>query len=103
MYIVIFITAANKKEAGRIARKLVENRLAACVNIVDKIDSVFWWKEKIDRAQEVLLIIKSKRPKLNKLIKLVKSLHSYRVPEIIALPIVGGNRSYLEWLDESIR
>ena len=103
MYIVIFITASDKKEAGRIARKLIENRLAACVNIVDKIDSVFWWKKKIVRAQEALLIVKSKRSKLNNLIKLVKSLHSYQVPEIIALPIIGGNRSYLEWLDESIR
>lgn len=103
MYIVIFITASDKKEAGRIARKLIENRLAACVNIVDKIDSVFWWQKKIDCSQEALLIVKSKRSKLNKLIKLVKSLHSYQVPEIIALPIIGGNRSYLEWLDESIR
>ncbi|MFA5410392.1 MAG: divalent-cation tolerance protein CutA [Candidatus Omnitrophota bacterium] len=103
MQIVVFITAADKKEAGRISRALVEKRLAACVNIIDKIESVFWWQKKIDCACEALLIVKSKAAKLNQVIKLVKSLHSYRVPEIIALPIIGGSRDYLRWLDESLR
>lgn len=101
--VIIFITCANNKEAKQIATSLVKNRLAACVNIVDKIDSIFWWQGKIDRAKEVLLIIKSKKSKLVKIVKLVKSLHSYAVPEIIALPIIAGNKEYLEWIDESTR
>jgi len=103
MHIVIFITCANKKEAGRIGTALVKNKLAACVNIVDKVESIFWWQGKIDRAREELLIIKSQKSKLTKIIKLVKSIHSYQVPEIIALPIIAGNKEYLKWINESTR
>lgn len=103
MYIIIFTTCANKKEAKRIAAGLIKSKLAACVNITDKIESFFWWQGKIDEAGETLLIVKSKKEKLNKIIKLVESIHSYKVPEIIALPIIGGYRPYLEWLDESLR
>jgi periplasmic divalent cation tolerance protein len=103
MHIVIFITAANKKEAGKIARALVKNKLAACANIIKEIESVFWWQGKVDKAKEALIIIKSRKEKLAKIIKLVKRMHSYSVPEIIALPIVSGDKPYLEWIDESIR
>jgi len=103
MYIVIFITTPNKKEANKIARSLLRKRLAACVNIVDKIESFFWWRGKIDKAKETLLIIKTKKALIPQLIKKVKSLHSYKVPEIIALPIVSGEKKYLGWLDESLR
>lgn len=102
-FTVIFITCANKEEAEKIAAALVKNRLAACVNIAKNIESVFWWQGKIDIAKEALLIVKSKKSKLAKIIKLVKSIHSYDVPEIIALPIIGGDKSYLDWIDESIR
>jgi len=102
MYVIIFITASNKKEAQRIAKALLENKLAACVNIVDKIESFFWWQGRIDRAQEALLIVKSSKTKLAKIIALVKSIHSYQVPEIIAFAITGGNRDYLRWIDESV-
>jgi len=102
MYIVIFITAANKKEAKRIAGELVKHKLAACVNIVDKIDSFFRWQGKIDTSEETLLIVKSSKSKLAQIIKLVKSIHSYKVPEIIALPIIGGLKSYLKWIGESV-
>ena len=102
MYIVIFITAANKKQADNIGRALVKHKLAACVNIVRSIESVFWWQGKLDKAKESLLIIKSRKEKLSKIIKLVKSLHSYSVPEIIALPIISGNKDYLKWIDDSI-
>ncbi len=101
MRIVIFITASNKKEAKKIAEALIKNRLAACVNIIDKIESFFWWQGKVERANETLLIIKSQREKLTKIIKLVKSIHSYKVPEIIALRIIGGEKNYLKWIDES--
>lgn len=103
MYIVIFVTCANIKEARRIAFMLVKNKLVACVNIIDKIESVYRWRGKVERAKEVLLILKSKKAKLAKVIKLVKSMHSYEVPEIIALPVTNGYQPYLEWLDESIR
>lgn len=103
MYIVIFVTAENKEQAGRIAEGLLRSKLAACVNIAGKVASLFWWEGKIDSAKETLLIIKSKKKNLAKITKKIKSLHSYKVPEIIALPIVGGNKDYLEWIDESIR
>ena len=102
MYIVIFITAANKKEAHRLAQQLIKHKLAACVNIADKIESFFWWQGKVDRAKEALLIIKSKKSRLTKIIKLVKSMHSYEVPEVIALPIISGDKPYLDWIDESL-
>ena len=103
MYIVVLVTAKNKTEAKKIAQGLVKQKLAACVNIVDKVDSIFFWAGKIDQASEALLIIKSKKEKLPKIIKLVKSLHSYEVPEIIALPIVSGDKPYLRWIDAALR
>jgi len=103
MHIVIFITASTKKEAGLIAQALIKNKLAACVNIVDKIKSFFWWQGKVDTAGELLLIIKSRKEKLPKIIKLVRLIHSYEVPEIIALPITGGYEPYLRWIDGSLR
>ena len=103
MYIVIFVTASNKKEAQKIASGLIKQKLAACVNIVNKVDSLFFWEGKTQKAKESLLIIKSKKDKLARLIKLVKSLHSYTVPEIIAIPIIAGDKSYLSWIDAAFR
>jgi len=102
MHLVIFITASHKDEAQKIAQSLIAKRLAACVNIVEHVASVFWWEGNVDNATEVLLVVKSKKEKFNRIVKLVKSLHSYVVPEIIALPIVAGEKNYLKWLDESI-
>ena len=103
MYTVIFITASGKKEAHKLAKALIEKRLAACVNIIDKVESLFWWQGKVDKAREALLIVKSKKEKLKLIIKLVKSMHSYSVPEIIALPIAEGYKKYLEWINGSVR
>ena len=103
MYIVIFITASNKKEAKCIAVGLIKNKLAACVNIIDRVDSFFRWQAKLDNAKESLLIVKSKKQNLARIIKLVKSLHSYDLPEIIALPVIGGYKPYLRWIDDSLR
>jgi len=103
MYIVVLVTAKNKKEAQKIANSLIKHKLAACVNIVDKIDSLFFWGGKIDKARESLLVIKSKKEKLARIIKLVRSLHSYQVPEIIALPIIAGDKPYLRWIDATVR
>jgi len=102
MYSVILVTAPNKKEAKNIATALVESRLAACVNIVAAVESVFRWQGKVDRAAEILLIIKSQRKKLPRIIRMIKSLHSYKVPEIIALPIIAGEKNYLKWIDECL-
>jgi len=99
-YIVVFITASSKKEAEKIAQGLVKNRLAACVNIIGAVDSVFSWKNKIECAKEAMLIVKSQKKNLNRIIENVRRLHSYQVPEIIAVPIVGGFNKYLNWIKD---
>lgn len=100
--IVIFVTTDSEQEAHKIADLLLIQRKAACVNIVPRVDSFFWWQGKLDSAQESLLIIKTKASLLPKLIVLVKGVHSYDVPEIIALPIIGGNEDYLKWIDSEV-
>ena len=101
-YIVIFITAANPEEARQISDTLLENKKAACVNVISEIDSHFWWNNQIDSERETLLIVKSKASLLPEIIELVKGAHSYEVPEIIAMPVIGGNPDYLEWIDKSV-
>ena len=98
--VVVFVTTATREEAERIAHLLVERRKAACVNIVPGVNSLFWWQGKIDSAQEVLLIAKTRASLMPQVIDLVKEAHSYSVPEVIALPIVGGNEDYLRWVDQ---
>lgn len=102
-YVVLFITASNGEEAHRIAEVLLNQRKVACVNIVPRVSSLFWWQDKLDLAQESLLVVKTKASLLPEIINLVKGVHSYEVPEIIALPIVGGNQDYLEWLDKEVQ
>jgi len=103
MNIIIFITASSFAEAQKISEGLLKEKLIACANITREVKSFFWWEGKLDNAEEVLLILKSRRKLLPKIIKTVKSLHSYQVPEIIALPIIGGNKDYLQWVGDSIR
>jgi periplasmic divalent cation tolerance protein len=102
-YIVVFITASTEEEAKKIAEQLVSKRLIACANILSKVSSLFWWQGRIDSAEEVLLILKTKEDFLDEIIRLTKELHSYETAEIIALPIIGGNEDYLEWIDESVK
>jgi periplasmic divalent cation tolerance protein len=102
--IVVLVTCGSPAEARRIARALVKARLAACVNIVAApVSSVYRWKGKVESAKEHLLIIKSSRKRLAALEHEVRHLHSYRVPEVIALPIAAGSRDYLNWLAECVR
>jgi len=101
MYIVILVTAMNVEEANTISKKLVEDKLVACVNILDQVKSIFRWEGKIDEAQEVLMIMKSRKALFEKIVKVVKSLHSYSVPEVIALPVIDGNKDYLDWIKNS--
>jgi periplasmic divalent cation tolerance protein len=97
--IIVLITASSEEEAHKIAESLVNRRKAACVNIVPSVDSLFWWKDKLDSAQESLLLVKTKVSLFPEIISLVKEIHSYEVPEIIALPIIAGSEDYLKWLD----
>ena len=101
--IVIFVTTSSEPEAHKIAELLLRRRKAACVNIVPKVDSSFWWQGKLDSARESLLVIKTKASLLSEIVDLVKTEHSYEVPEIIALPIIGGNEDYLKWIDDEVR
>jgi periplasmic divalent cation tolerance protein len=103
-YVVVLVTCASRREASRIARSVIARKLAACVNILDApVRSVYRWKGKIERGREFLLVIKSSRARLAALQAEVERLHSYDVPEFIALPIVGGSARYLVWLGECLR
>ncbi len=101
--IIVLITAGSGDEAAAIATALVDEHIAACVNIVPAVRSLFFWEGKTQEAQETLMICKSRKPLLEKLINRVKTLHSYSVPEVIALPIVAGSRDYLDWVTESTK
>ena len=98
--IVVFITVSNEDEAARIARTLVESRIAGCVNIIKNIRSIYSWQGKIEDESEVLMIAKTQKALFDDLSRKVKELHSYTVPEIIAMPIVEGSEDYLKWLKE---
>ncbi len=97
---VVLVTCGSEEEALKIANLLVEKRLAACVNLVSPVRSIYRWEGKIWDEKEWLLIIKTQKKRFPELKKKVKSHHSYSVPEIIALPIVEGASSYLNWLEE---
>jgi periplasmic divalent cation tolerance protein len=97
-YLIVIMTASNREEAVNIVRTLLEERLIACGNIVESVSSFFWWKGKIEEEKEALAIMKSSEKLFKKLSKRVTELHSYDVPEILALPIVDGSSSYLDWL-----
>ncbi len=94
----IYITASNIEEAGRIGKELVELRLVACVNIIDKVRSLYWWEGEIQDDQEVIMIAKTRDDLVEQLINKVKSLHSYTCPCIISLPIMEGNQDFLRWI-----
>src|SRR5512143_1383005 len=101
--IIVLITASSEDEAAKIGSALVDEHLAACVNIVPGVRSLFFWEGKTQDGRELLLICKSRQPLLGRIIARVKSLHSYTVPEVIALPVVGGSEDYLRWLREATR
>jgi periplasmic divalent cation tolerance protein len=94
----LYVTASNKKEAQKIGTILVKERLAACANIIDRIQSVYWWKGKLEKGPESLLILKTKATLANKASRRIKALHSYECPCITVLPITGGNPAFLRWI-----
>jgi periplasmic divalent cation tolerance protein len=100
--IIVYVTTGKITEARKIARALVEKRLAACVNVIPKITSVYRWKDQLQIDEEYLLIIKTRRARFDDLRKCVESLHSYEVPEVIATPIVEGAANYLNWIEQSV-
>ena len=97
--IVVFSTASSAEEAEKIARGLVNDRLAACVNLVPATRSIYRWQGKIEDSEEVLLIIKSSRDRFDALRTSLEKLHSYEVPEVIAMAVVDGAQNYLNWMD----
>ena len=100
--IVVYTTCSGAKEAEKLARHLVENRLAACVNVLPRVGSFYRWKGQVQKDAEVLLIIKSSRGLFDRLRREVERLHSYEVPELIALPIVDGAQPYLNWMEQEL-
>jgi periplasmic divalent cation tolerance protein len=100
--IVVFSTCANEKDAERLARTLVEQRLAACVNVVPRVRSFYHWKGALESAGECLLLIKSSRDRFDALRAALEKAHSYEVPEVLALAVVDGAPNYLHWLSENL-
>ena len=99
---IVFVTTKNRKEAEKIAGALLKEKLIACANIIDGVSSLFWWQGKIDRAREALLILKTRESVFKKLETRIKSLHSYKVPEIIAVHVASGSKEYLAWVKNSV-
>ncbi len=101
--VVIMVTAASRRECRKIARHLVETRLAACVNITQPVESIYRWKGKLADDKEFLLLIKSTRVLFPQIKAAISKIHSYHTPEIICLPIIDGSRNYLQWLSDSVK
>ncbi len=103
MYLVVLTTCPDKKCAEKISGEILDQRLAACSNIIPGVKSHFWWgkkRKKIHSAEEVMLLFKTNKQMLRKLVREIKKIHPYSVPEVIALPIVGGSKEYRQWIGE---
>jgi periplasmic divalent cation tolerance protein len=101
-YLVVLVTTPDRKTSERISKGLVAQKLAACVNTLPGLRSRYWWKGKMETAREELLIIKTRRDRLTALTQWVRKNHPYTVCEVIALPIQGGNKAYLDWIGKSL-
>ena len=99
-YIQVFTTVEKREDAERIASTVVQHRVAACAQIVGPIHSIYWWKGIMEKAEEWLCVMKTRQDLFPALEKAIKSAHPYEVPEIVALPIVAGSKSYLDWIGE---
>lgn len=102
-YLILLLTAPNAENARQIARTLVEKRLAACVNLVPNITSIYRWEGQVQEEAEVLLIAKTHRLRLEALQAEIQAIHPYQVPELLALPVVAGLEAYLNWVGESVQ
>lgn len=101
-YVIVLVTAPDRKTARLIARAALASRLVACANLVPGVESHYWWQGKLERSNEVLVMFKTTRRNLARLEKTVLSLHPYDTPEFVVLPISAGSRRYLDWLDASV-
>jgi len=101
--IVVFSTCSTPEEAAKIARKLIEERLAACVNVAPSVRSFYRWKGAIEEADECLLVIKSSRDLFDRLRLELEKAHTYEVPEVVAVPVVDGSPNYLNWVDAELK
>ncbi|MDX1442919.1 MAG: divalent-cation tolerance protein CutA [Gammaproteobacteria bacterium] len=99
---VVYVTCPNHDSGEAVASALVDQKLVACVNVIDGVTSLFHWEGRVDRDPEVLLVIKTRTNLLQAVEECVAEVHPYDVPEVIALPIIGGSRKYLDWIDESV-
>jgi periplasmic divalent cation tolerance protein len=102
-YIQVTMTVEKREDAERIGREAVENRLAACVQIVGPISSIYWWKGKVEESGEWLCLLKTRKDLFEPLTQKLRSLHPYEVPEIVAVPIIAGNPDYLRWIDQEAK
>ena len=97
-FIIIYCTTPNRKEGVEIAKALIENNLAACVNILDKVESIFSWDGELTEEKESMLVIKTRKELFLKVNIMIQKLHSYNVPEVIAIPIIDADETYLKWI-----
>ena len=102
-FLLVLTTLPNHAQAEKLSRQILKERLAACVSSVKGVESFFWWQGKIDRAKEILLLVKTRASRFNRLRVFIEKHHPYSVPEILAVPIRKGNASYLKWLKASVR
>ena len=102
-HLVVLSTVAKAEDAERIGRALVEGGLAACVNVVPAVTSIYKWKGKLEREEERLLVIKTRADRFEALREALVALHPYEMPEVLALPVAGGHGPYLEWLDANVK
>lgn len=96
--VLVYVTAGSPEESERIARALLEERLIACANLLGGVKSLYWWQGALEEATETLLLMKTRRPLLKRLIERVRELHTYEVCEVLATPVLDGNPAYLEWV-----
>lgn len=102
-FALVLVTAPDLKTARKLTRLILSERLAACVNLVPRLESHYWWRDKMERASEVLLIIKTTRKTLPRLEQTVLAAHPYETPEFVVVPLQGGNGTYLQWLASNCR
>ncbi len=102
-YIQVITTVESKRDAERIANALVEKHLAGCVQILGPIESTYWWEGRIERTEEWLCAIKSEKSLYNEVERAIKENHHYEIPEILAIPVIKGNKDYLEWLSKELK
>ena len=101
-FVLVIVTTSSKSEADNLVQKLLEEKLIACANVLGPVSSHFHWNGKVERSKEFLVLMKSRLNLFDTVSEQVKALHSYEIPEILALPIVAGSKAYLEWLEKSL-